>query len=329
MVLDAQVQLWLKQLADAQVPPLEKLTVEEARRQMEETAASLETGEAVWQITETQLAGPAGPLRVRVYDPGVHQPSPAMIFFHGGGWVIGSIESHDCLCRCLANATGIKILSVAYRLAPEHRYPAAAEDAYAAVVGTVERAVSLGVEADRLVVCGDSAGGNLAAVTALMVRDRGGPALRAQILLYPVLDHNFDTDSYLRFLDGYFLTRDAMMWFWDHYVPEIERRCEPYASPLRAADLTGLPPTLIVAAECDPLRDEAAAYARRLQAAGNRVKYVCYPGMIHGFLRRTKFWDVARKGLHDVARAVRQFVGLEPPGPETVGPDQEPRDQRY
>lgn len=311
MALDSEVQRWLQQLATAQLPPVETLPVDEARRQMREATEPLETGEMVHRMEDRVVSGPLGPIPVRVYDPGVPGQHPVLVYFHGGGWVLGSIETHDCLCRCLANAAGVKVISVEYRLAPEHRYPAAAEDAYAAVCAVAADGPSFGIDPARIVVGGDSAGGNLAAVVALMARDRRGPSLRGQVLIYPVLDYDFDTNSYLQYIDGYFLTRDAMMWFWDQYVPEAERRNEPYAAPLRAKDVSQLPPALIVAAECDPLRDEAAAYARRLRAAGNQVTYLCYPGMIHGFVRRLKFWKAGREALAEIAQTIRKYVELE------------------
>ncbi|GIW95608.1 MAG: putative lipase/esterase [Pirellulaceae bacterium] len=308
MGLAAEVARYLQELEALGIPPLEKLPVETARQLMLGSTVPLETGQQVKQMTDRQVPGPAGPIRIRLYDPGTTDPSPAVVFFHGGGWVLGSIETHDCLCRCLACETGLKIVSVDYRLAPEHRYPAAVEDAWAAVNFLYNEGRHWGIDGKRLIVAGDSAGGNLAAVMALKARDEGAIRLSGQVLLYPVLDHDFDTDSYRAFQEGYYLTRSAMIWFWDQYVPWIEKRNEPYAAPLRCADLQGLAPAVIVTAECDPLRDEAAAYAERLQQAGNSVLYRCYEGMIHGFVRRLRFWTAGQEALGLIARQIRRWV---------------------
>ncbi len=273
--------------------PLHTVTPEKSR----ELVAPLKTKrEPVSATRDIWIAGPAGELAARVYTPQVAEESdelfPTVIFFHGGGWVVGSIESHDALCRRLCNAAGAMVLSVDYRLAPEARYPAAAEDAYAATVWASKFIENFGGDPTRLIVCGDSAGGNLAASVALMARDRGGPAIAGQWLLYPITDHRFDTASYHENGEGYFLTTETMKWFWDHYLGDTGRGGEPYASPLRG-DLARLPPTVMLTAEYDPLRDEGLAYADRLEAAGVRVERVACEGQIHGFLRRVDLFPQA------------------------------------
>lgn len=305
MTLDPEVQLWLQQQGAAGQPAWDKITVEEARRQMDASTALLGPVQPVERVADMQASGPAGPIPVRLYDPTGTPGRPIIVFFHGGGWVVGGIATHDHYCRELANASQMMVVSVDYRLAPEHRYPAAAEDAYVATKWVAENAEQLGGDPQRIAVAGDSAGGNLAAVVALMARDRGGPKLSAQLLIYPITDHNFDTDSYLRNMSGYHLTRDAMIWFWDHYAPEPSQRDEPYASPLRATNLEGLPPAIVLTAEYDPLLDEGEAYARRLESAGVPVHLKRYAGSIHGFIRRTHLWAHARQSVADAAAALK------------------------
>jgi acetyl esterase len=256
-------------------------------------------GEPVARVEDRRIPGPGGEIPLRIYTPEGDGPRPGIVFFHGGGWVIGNLDTHDGTARKLANASGCTVVSVDYRLAPEHRFPAAAEDCHAALAWTAAHAAELGLRADALAVAGDSAGGNLAAVTALMARERG-PALRFQLLVYPVTAPDFDTASYRENAEGYLLTRDTMRWFWDQYAPEPAQRRNPWAAPLVAADLSGLPPALVITAEYDPLRDEGEAYARRLREAGVRAELRRYDGMIHGFL---SFADVVQQGKRAVEEA--------------------------
>ena len=200
------------------------------------------------------------------------------------------------------------VVSVDYRLAPEHPFPAAADDALAATAWIAEHGGRWHLDTTRLAVCGDSAGGNLSAVVALDARDRGGPSLRAQVLIYPVCDANFETPSYVACAEDYYLTRQAMRWFWDQYVPRVEERSSPRASPLQAVDLGGLPPALVITAEYDPLCDEGEAYARRLQEAGVRAKASRYAGMIHGFTRRTRMFVQARQSVDEIASFLREAM---------------------
>ena len=307
MPLDPGLKLVLDQLAANPGPQLHELPVAQARiffDQMQLPRPEVK----VAAVEDRRLPGPAGEIPVRVYRPEGRAPLPALVYFHGGGWVIGSLETHDGSCRDLANRIGCVVVSVDYRLAPEARYPAAAEDCYAATKWVAGNAKALGVDAARLGIGGDSAGGNLAAVVALMARDRGGPALRHQLLIYPVTDADFSRASYRENAEGYLLTTKAMEWFWGHYVPDPARRQEPYAAPLRAKELSGLPPAFVLTAEYDPLRDEGEAYAKRLQQAGVKTRLQRYDGAIHGFFAMGLLAEVARKAVDDAAAEARKAL---------------------
>jgi acetyl esterase len=246
------------------------------------------------------------------------------VYFHGGGWVIGDLESHDAGCRALANTTGAVVLAVDYRLAPEHPFPAALEDCLAATSWAASHAGELDVDPARLVVMGDSAGGNLAAAVPLMARAAGGPAIALQVGLYPVLSADFDSSSYRDNAEGFFLTREAMRWFWDQYVPHESDRRNPLAAPLEEPDLSGLPPSHIVTAEHDPLRDEGEAYANRLRQAGVASSNTRYGGLFHGFFNMGAILPLAAQAFDDVAGFLRRFLTtgavVPPPDPPQDGP---------
>lgn len=306
MPLDPQAAAYLQQLAATGAPPYTSLSAQEARRAHAARAVLQGPPPPVTDVEDRTIPGPGGTLLLRLYRPQGAAPFPALVYFHGGGWVIGSIETHDNLCRQLTRAAGCIVVSVDYRLAPEHRFPAAAEDAYAATCWVAEHARELGLSPDSLAVGGDSAGGNLAAVAALMARDRGGPALAHQLLIYPVTGSDFDTASYEENATGYGLTREGMVWFWDHYLPpDGGDRRDPYAAPLYAPDLRGLPPAMVITAEFDPLRDEGQAYAERLRQAGVPVVSRCYPGMIHSFFPLGAVLDRAREAVADAGAGLR------------------------
>jgi acetyl esterase len=272
MPLDPQVVAYLARLAALGVPPIPEQTPEEARRRMEEgTAALTGPGEDV-RVVDTRIAD----VPVRIFEPHGAIDPPVLAFFHGGGWVQGSVRTHDRPCRALAHRVGCRVVSVEYRLAPEHRFPAAVDDCWAVTA-------ALAAAAPRLAVGGDSAGGNLAAVMALRARDRGIP-LRLQALIYPVTDCDLDRPSYLACATGYGLTREAMRWFWGHYMGSAPWD-QPEASPLRVRDLAGVAPAWVLVCEYDPLRDEGLAYAERLRASGVPVELVEHAGMIHGVFR--------------------------------------------
>jgi acetyl esterase/lipase len=267
-----------------QFDDLGSMTAQEVRTLFEQ--GNPPPGEDVASVEDLEVPGPDGPLPVRVYRPdGAAVPAPVVVFFHGGGWVLGSIATHDATCRGLANRTGAVYVSVDYRLAPEHPYPAAPEDCYAATCWVADHAADLGVDPGRLAVAGDSAGGNLAAVVCQMARDRSGPAIAFQLLIYPVTDLDFDRwPSMEENADGPLLTREGMDWFARHYVGTLPFTGDPYAAPIRAADLSGLPPAYVATAGHDPLRDEGAGYAEALAAAGVTVGYDNFATMIHGFV---------------------------------------------
>jgi acetyl esterase len=309
MALDPQVMAVLELVAKANRPAYHTLSPKDARQLFIETRpASTPTPPEIGSVKNVTAEGPHGPVPLRVYRPaGVADAArlPAYVYFHGGGWVIGDVNTHDVLCRQL---TGASVVSVDYRLAPEHKFPAAADDAWAATKWIVAHAAELGLDAGRLAVGGDSAGGNLAAVVALMARDAGGPAIALQVLIYPVTDVMRETRTYADFADGYMLTRDSMRWFIAHYLRSKDDASDWRVSPLRAPSLAGLPRTLIVTAGFDPLRDEGEMYAGRLRDAGNTVDYVCYGGMIHGFLGMGKLLDTTGRAIVHIGESLRQAL---------------------
>lgn len=272
--------------------------------------------EAVADVRDHAVPGvlPGEPaVRVRAYRPAgmdPHSSLPAIVFAHGGGWCLGSLELYDNPCRALANATGCAVFSVDYRLAPEHKFPVPLEDFYRALCWVAQHAGTLGIDADKLIVAGDSAGGNLAAAAALLARDRDGPVLAHQLLLYPALDHAFDTDSYRAFADGYSLTREAMRFCWSSYLASDDAGASAHASPLRAASLARLPPATVLVCEYDPLHDEGVAYARRLREQAVPADCVTLPGMIHACMHMAGLAPAARMLFDAAGDAVRQrFAG--------------------
>ncbi len=285
MPVDPQIQALLDR--GTGVPATHTLPVAEARRQYEARIALMAPPPAVAKVLERSIDSPEGAIRLRVYTPADSGPFPLMMFFHGSGFVLCSLDTHDGMCRNLAAGIGCVVVSVDYRLAPEHKFPRGPDDCLAATRWAAANAAGLDIDPARVMVAGDSAGGNMAAVTALRIRDEGGPRLCGQMLLYPVTDyHTPGTPSYAENADGYGLTRDTMEWFWAHYLTSPVEAENPYASPLRARDLTGLPPAYVTSAEYDPLRDEAERYGMRLRAAGVPTEITRFPGMNHGFL----FW---------------------------------------
>ena len=285
MPVDPQIQALLDK--GAGVPATDTLPVAEARTQYEARIVLMAPPAQVASVREQTIDGPGGGLRLRIYTPNGVGPFPLLMFFHGSGFVLCSLDTHDGMCRNLCSGGACVVVSVDYRLAPEHPFPAAPDDCLLATRWAADHSETLGADPTKIVVAGDSAGGNIAAVTALRLRDEGGPRLCGQMLLYPVTDY-YDpgTPSYAENGEGYGLTRKTMVWFWDHYLKDPSDAAHPYASPLRAPDLRALPPAFVTSAEFDPLRDEAELYATRLSQAGVAVEMVRYPGMNHGFL----FW---------------------------------------
>lgn len=307
MPLDPQAQAFLAQAAAAGGPPMHELPVDQIRELIAGLMGSGTAAEDVGAVSNRLVPGPGAQIPVRVYTPRGAGPAPVpvLVYFHGGGWVAGDVNAYDATCRALTNAAGCAVVSVDYRLAPEHKFPAAPDDCYAAVQWVAANAAEFGGDATRLAVGGDSAGGNLTAVVAHMARDGGGPSLAFQLLIYPVTDFNFGTPSYLQNADGYLLTRDTMMWFWNHYLRHEGDGNSPLASPLRSDNLRGLPPALVITAEFDPLRDEGEAYAKRLAGAGVPTAAKRYDGMIHGFFSLSGVFDQGKQAIADAAASLQ------------------------
>lgn len=288
----------------------DEMTLEEARAGFAKMRAATSPDPApVAEVRDLNVPGPAGAIPVRLYRAAGSDPAarlPGVLFFHGGGWVLGDLDTHDPTCRQIANAAGCVVVAVHYRRPPEHAFPAAADDAYAALTWFANEASALGVDPDRIAVMGDSAGGNLAAVVALEARERGGPRLRAQILVYPVVDMRFDRDSFVRLGENYTLTRSGMEWFRTQYVPNEAHWDDWRAAPIRAEHLRDLPPALVFTAGHDPLSDEGAAYAERLRAEGVEAEHRHYPGQMHGFLGSGRVIRAAHQAIDEVAAALRK-----------------------
>ena len=307
MPIDPEAQALLDMMAATGVPALNTLSIEDARRMvdmMPELSGLIP--EPVAKVDDRYIPGLAGEIPVRVYSPQGREPFPVLVFFHGGGFALGNIEGCDELCRALTNAAGCIVVSVDYRLAPEHKFPAAADDCYAATRWVAENSEAIGGDPTRIAVGGDSAGGNLAAAVTLMARDRGTPPLVYQLLVYPATNFAFDTPSYRENAEGYFLTKDDCVWFWLLYLRSEADGDNPYASPLRAEDLRELPPALVITAEFDPLRDEGEAYAARLREANVTTTCTRYNGMIHGFLSMP--FDQGKKARREIAASLRSSL---------------------
>ena len=305
-------------LDQVNLPPTHALSVSGAREALRDLLVSDDPPDDDLTVRDLSIPGPEGPetaLDVRAYTPGEASRTPrkageagddddhpVLVYFHGGGWVRGDLDTHDGLCRLLADAANCVVVSVDYRRAPEHPFPTPVHDAYAATAWTAEYADIVGGDPDRLAVGGDSAGGNLAAAVTLLARERDGPEVDHQVLLYPVTDYDLDTDSYHANAEGYLLSRASMRWYWERYLDDELDGANPYASPLRAPDLSDLPSATVVTAGYDPLHDEGAAYADRLREAGVEVTHADYPGMVHVF---ASFPDLER------ARDARETIAAD------------------
>jgi acetyl esterase len=309
--LHPQVRALREQLARDRAPHLTTLTIDQARAaDLAAITAGAGGGEAVGEVTEV-AAGDG--LRLRVYRPacpgsGSTGPWPVLVYFFGGGWSLGTLDTCDGICRKLTNAAQVVTVAVSYRLAPEHKFPAAVEDCYAGTAWAAAHASELGGDPARLAVGGDSSGGNLAAAVALLARERGGPAIAHQLLVYPNTDYQADTPSMRDFCDQYFFNPASVRWYWGMYLAAPDEGANPLASPLRAGDLSGLPPATVITAEYDPLRDEGEMYARRMQDAGVPAEIIRYDGMIHGFFTMTGVLDTARTAVLDAAERLRQAL---------------------
>ncbi|MGC9948186.1 MAG: alpha/beta hydrolase [Bryobacteraceae bacterium] len=288
-------------------PAIETLSPAEARQAALDALKALagQPAEAC-RVEDSSVPHPEYPVPIRIYTPAAEGPFACLVYFHGGGWVVCDPDTHDGICRSLARESGAVVVAVDYRLSPEYKFPAAVEDCYVATGWIAANAGPLGIDPRRIAVGGDSAGGNLATVMCMKSRDESGPALALQALVYPVTNLvSFDTASYKEFAEGYYLTRAEMEWFRGHYLARAEDAQNPYASPLLARDLRGLPPALVITAECDPLRDEGEAYARRLAEAGVEVTCTRYAGMIHPFFSLGGPLSQSRRAIEQVAAAVR------------------------
>jgi acetyl esterase len=284
-------------------PNAHLLPVEQARANFEALFEGLRPGEDVAATADHEIPVEGGAIKARSYRPTDGDGLGLVVYFHGGGWLLGSHESHDTVCRSLANASGAVVLNVDYRLAPEAKFPTAVDDAWAALLWAVEHAAELHADPARLAVAGDSAGGNLAAVLAQRARDEGGPALRFQLLIYPVTSCDIETGFDMAY-EGYFLYRDEILWHQEHYFTSPDDGSDPCASPLRG-DATGLPPAQIQSAECDPLHVQAEQYRDHLRAAGVAVDYRSYDGMIHGYFGLESVFPVAADAMRAAGDALR------------------------
>jgi acetyl esterase len=307
VALEPNVQLLLSSLEQGGEGSICDIGVEKSREFIELFGTLGGTVE-VARVEDRTVPGPGGDIPVRLYSPAAEAVLPVVVYFHGGGWCIGNIASHDGVCRKLAAASGLTVISVDYRLAPEHTFPCAAEDCYAVTRWIAEHGSELGVDGSRLAVAGDSAGGNLSAVTAVIARDRSAPQISFQCLIYPATDATMSFASVKENGEGYLLTARDMVWFYDHYAgPAIDRK-NPTLSPLYTPDLSGLPPALVLTAEYDPLRDEGEAYADALQQAGVSARASRYDGMIHGFFGLDAIVPAAAPAMEEAASALRNAL---------------------
>ncbi|MEQ8267156.1 MAG: alpha/beta hydrolase [Parvibaculum sp.] len=312
MSLDPQAKALLDMLgADPDAPRLIDLPPAAGREMYRAMANMLDLqGVPIGKTEDRAIPGPAGDIPIRIYTPVAGGGTgPALVYFHGGGWVIGDLDTHDALCRTLANEAGCKVIAVHYRLAPEHPFPASFDDAFAAVKWVEANSSEIGIDPNRIAVAGDSAGGNLAAAVCLRAKSEKDPEIAFQLLIYPVTDAPRGTQSYKDFAEGYFLEAEGMDWFWNHYVLSAGADpANPFAAPLRAPSLAGLPPAYVVTAGFDVLRDEGKAYAEALKEAGVEAEYVNYEGMIHGFFNLQGALDVSRDAVKAAAKALKEAL---------------------
>jgi len=311
ITLDPQVAMFLQMQAAAGAPPMEQFEPAALRQAFSMQSKMTAAPPAEMASVEDKLIpGDGSDIPVRIYRPLTDGDDllPVLVFYHGGGWVICDLDTHDDACRSLAAEGKCMVVSVDYRLAPEHKYPAAVDDAWAALLWVAENGTSIGADNERIAVGGDSAGGNLAAVTALMARNQGGPEIAFQLLIYPVTDiSNLNRQSHQLFAENYGLTYAAMTWFRDHYLPAGQNPADPHISPLCADDFSGLPPAMVITCEADVLRDEGDAYAEAVHGAGVHVDQRRYPGMIHGFFSMAGVIDVGMQARKDAGEALKKI----------------------
>lgn len=302
MPLHPQAQSFLDLIAKKNAPPWEDLEPVVSRTMFNDLKAFFGEGPEHCTVSDQTINGN---IPVRIYRPSTTSPLPAVMYFHGGGWVLGNIETHDALCRQLAVASNSVVFNVDYRLAPEHPFPTAFDDCFEATRFVSNHAEDLGVDPGKIAVAGDSAGGNLAAVVALKARDFGSPNIHSQWLIYPVIEPNFNSDTYRQFASNYGLTLETMKYFWDQYVPNEKDRMHPYAAPVRAENLKGLPFTQIITAEYDVLREEGEIYGAKLKEAGVNIELIQYDGMLHGFMHFSAAFDDGKQAVLDLGNAMK------------------------
>jgi acetyl esterase len=314
MPLDPQAQAVIDTVNSLGLPPVWEVTPEQAR--INAAARPRPAGPEVAAVEDRGIPGPAGDVPVRIYTPEGSGPFPILVWYHGGGWVVGDLDSADPTARHLCKGAACVVVSVDYRLSPETKFPGPADDCFAATLWAANNAGMINGDASRVAVGGDSAGGNLAAAISLMAADRGGPAIIHQLLVYPVTEPNYDTPSYSENAAGFLLARDAMVFYWDAYLASEEDASNPYAAPMKAGSLSGQPAALVITAEFDPLRDEGEAYGRRLQQAGVETTISRYDGMIHGFFGMVGIMDKSGQVMEEATAALRAaFAGAAVPAP--------------
>ncbi len=309
MPLDPQAKMLIDLVKAANLPEFWQLTPDQAREAYKTRSARVAEKEDIHRVHDRRIPGPGSDLAIRVYEPREARPGerfPVLLWFHGGGFVIGDLDTHDHACRALSRQAECLVVAVDYRLAPEFKFPAAVDDCHAALRWLALHAAELGGDPQRIAVGGDSAGGNLAAVCAILARNDGHPKLAFQLLVYPCTAPEPETPSHRKFAEGYLLTRNSITWFYRHYVRSQKEFQDFRFAPLIAEDLSGLPPALVIVAGYDPLRDEGIEYARRLIDGGNRVTLVNYEGMVHGFLLTGGVVDASRRALAQSAQALRE-----------------------
>lgn len=312
MPVDPQLQQLLNMINQFPMPPFETISPSDYRGMEKMMTLPFATNKTeLFEVKDQTIPLKDRDIAIRIYRPTAEQgPRPALVFYHGGGWVVGSLDSHDELCRQLAHESSCTVISIDYRLAPEYKFPTAVWDAYDALVYLTEHAAEFEIDPMQIAVGGDSAGGNLATVACIIANQKGGvPAIQYQLLYYPSVGNEKETDSYRENQTGYLLTAEMMEWFRKHYFNTDEESQHVYAAPLLYEDLSGLPPAMIITAEYDPLRDGGAAYAKKLQEQGVAVEYMCYEGMIHGFMSMPQI-DKAKAGVLQGAEALKRIFNL-------------------
>ncbi len=309
MPFHPQVQAIRDRLDAASIPNLYTLPIEQAREQdLRGTLSTAGKSEPVHEVRDFAIPGEAGDIAARLYRPASAEPLPALVYFFGGGWALGTLDTSDAVLRMISNLAGCACVAVSYRLAPEHKFPAAVDDCYAGAAWVAANAAELGIDPARLAVGGDSSGGNLAAAVTLKAKQQGGPAFVHQLLVYPNTDASADTESMREVIDEHFFNKNAIAWYWGMYLAAPDDGKNPLASPLLAPDLSGLPPATVLTAELDPLRDEAEQYGTKLAEAGVPAEIIRYDGMMHGFFTMVGILDVAKEAVQVAAdRLARAF----------------------